>query len=165
MPAKEAAETLADGSRAVVDPSFEPKGVAEVIKSKGLRLEVLHDRLYSITYDAKFDLSVPSSPFPEKHYNLPAHVWKTIYWGMTFSEFQKALDTWSEELTKSRMILVRRSDKNVEQAASKVLGDRQFIMEMLHPARHEYWVHLAHPPKTRCLESCGLSSLTPNTTR
>jgi hypothetical protein len=145
MRAKEAAETLADGSRAVLDPSFEPKGVAEVIQSKGMRLEFLHDRLYSITYDTKFDLSVPSSPFSEKHYNLPAHVWKTIRWGMTFSEFQKVLDTWSEELAKSGMILVRRSDKYVEQADSKALGDRQFTMEMLHPARHEYWVHFGPP--------------------
>lgn len=49
MRANEAAKIVADGSRAVIDPDYEPKGVAQVVKSKDCRLTFLHDRLYAVS--------------------------------------------------------------------------------------------------------------------
>lgn len=59
---------------------------------------------------------------------------------MPFSKFQKELDTWTKELVKSGMVLIRRTDKYVHEAEPKTLQDRQFIIEVLHPSRHQYWV-------------------------
>ncbi|GJL66246.1 MAG: hypothetical protein NPIRA05_12170 [Nitrospirales bacterium] len=140
MSAGDVAEAFRDGSRPVVNPSFKPKGVATEIKTKGVHLEFLHDRLYSITYDTKFDLSISPIPFREKQYNIPTIARKSIHWRMPFEKFKKTLDSWSKELSKAGMTLVKRSDEYVENTVSRVLKDQEFLMSMLHPARHEYWV-------------------------
>lgn len=141
MDAKEATRVFGGGHRLGVDPSYRPKDVARTLETEGVKLLFLHDHLCEVTYRPEVDLSgALLRPFRESRYNLPTDVQRMLRWGMPFSDFRKVLDVWTKALTTSGMQLIRRSDEYLENVEDKQLDGRQFVMQALHPSRHEYWV-------------------------
>jgi len=136
MKTEDVMEILGDGCKPKVDTDYKPKGVANYIKCKKLKIEFLHNNLYCITYKAGFDLKIPLTPFHDNKYNLPADIQDKIRWGMGIKEFIKVLYLWAKMLGDSGIKFITQSE-NYSERLNNPLHDNECSISK---SKKECWV-------------------------